>query len=196
MVSWTSGPNPADLAATLIPTTRQRTVGQAGVPWIGDGQVAYEEAIQTSYRDAVPSGVRPGWDVLRLAPGTALTQAVKHRRGRRLVRVEVRTTIGPVADLPYAVHLERHNGVLRDRLNCLTRKTHAFAKDVATWDAAFSLSLFEHNWLRPHVALRQALPAPVNGRCYRQRTPAMALGLSDHPWSLPEFLTSPVCHRI
>jgi hypothetical protein len=25
------------------------------------------------------------------------------------------------------------NGVLRDRLNCLTRKTHAFAKRVCLW---------------------------------------------------------------
>lgn len=36
------------------------------------------------------------------------------------------------AALPYAVCLERLNGTLRDRLGCLTRKTHAFAKDVAT----------------------------------------------------------------
>jgi len=195
VVAWTSGPNPVNLAATLIPTTRARTAGQAGVPWIGDGQAAYEEAIQTSYRDTVPSGVRPGWDVLRLAPGTALTQAVKHRRGRRLVRVDVQATLGPVAAQPYAVHLERYNGVLRDRLNCLTRKTHAFAKQVATWDAALSLALFEHNWLHPHIALRQRLPAPLNGRRYRQRTPAMVLGLTDHPWTLPEFLTHPICHR-
>lgn len=179
----------------VVPATRARTAGQAGVPWIGDGQATYADTIQTSYRDAVPSGVRPGWSILRLAPGTALTQAVKHRRGRRLVRVEVRATIGPLAAQPYAVHLERHNGVLRDRLNCLTRKTHAFAKDVATWDAAVSLVLFEHNWLHPHVALRQALPAPIDGRRYRQRTPAMALGLTDHPWTLPEFLAHPVCHR-
>jgi hypothetical protein len=39
--------------------------------------------------------------------------------------------------------------VLRDRLACLTRKTHAFAKRELTWDAAVALCLFEHNWMRP-----------------------------------------------
>jgi len=33
------------------------------------------------------------------------------------------------------VHIERLNGTLRDRLGALTRKTHAFAKRDATWDA-------------------------------------------------------------
>jgi hypothetical protein len=118
---------------------------------------------------------------------------VKHRKGRRLVRVEVRATIGEPVDQPYPVHIERFNGVLRDRLGCLTRKTHAFAKEVARWDALFSLTLFAHNGVpasgsRPHSALRLPLPQPVIGRRYDQRTPAMAIGLTDHAWTWREFL--------
>jgi hypothetical protein len=104
----------------------------------------------------------------------------------------VRATIGEPAGQPYPVHLERFNGVLRDRLGCLTRKTHAFAKEVERWDALFSLTLFEHNWRRPHIALRRPLAEPVDGRRYARRTPAMALGLSDHPWTWEEFLRTPV----
>ena len=163
--------------------------------WVGDGQAAYAEAIEASYRDPLPSGVRPGWDILAPAPGVALTQAIKRRRGRRLERVDVRATIGPAAAQPYAVHVERLNGAWRDRLGCLTRQTHAFAKREATWEAAFALAIVEHNWLRPHVALRQPLPESVGGRRYHQRTPAMAVGLTDHPWTLHEFLTHPVHHR-
>jgi hypothetical protein len=125
--------------------------------------------------------------LVALAPGVALTQAVKRRRGRRLVRVDVRVTIGPAAEQLYPVHVERLGGVLRDRLNCLTRKTHALAKDVTTWDAAFSLAVFAHNWMQPQIALRQPLPEPADGRRYRQRTPAMALGLTDHPWAIPHL---------
>ena len=121
-----------------------------------------------------------------------LTQAIKHRKGRRLERVEVRATIGEAAELPYAVHLERLNGVLRDRLGCLTRKTHAFAKAIATWDALFSVALFANNWIRSHIALRLPLAAPIDGRRYDRRTPAMALGLPDHLWSWEEFLRLPV----
>lgn len=163
--------------------------------WVGDGQPADEEAVQSADRDPIPSGVRAGWDYLALAPGVALTQAVKRRRGRQLERIDVRATIGALAEQPDAVHLERLNGCRRDRLGCLTRKTHAFAKDDATWDAAFGLALFEHNWLRPQIALRQPLAEPTDVRRYHRRTPAMALGLSDHPWTMAEFLTRPAYHH-
>ncbi len=86
------------------------------------------------------------------------------------------------------VHTERLNGVLRDRLACLTRKTHAFAKTTQTWDALFGLRIFEHDWLRPHPALSR--PSTEPGRCYDQHTPAMAIGLTDHRWSWREFLTT------
>ena len=119
---------------------------------------------------------------------------VKHRQGRRLVRTELRAPVGELAPRPYTVHVERFNGVVRDRLNCLTRKTHAFAKDAATWDAAFGLAVFAHNRLRPHLALRRPPAEPRDGRRYAPRTPAMAIGLADHPWTLREFLTSPAHH--
>ncbi len=74
----------------------------------------------------------------------------------------------------------------------LTRKTHGFAKTSATWDAAVRLALFEHNWLRAHPALKEKLPVPEKGRRYRRRSPAMAMGLSDHRWSWEEFLHLPM----
>ena len=81
--------------------------------------------------------------------------------------------------------------MLRDRLACLTRKTHAFAKTARTWEALLGLMIFEHNcWLRSHPALSRASSATVPGRCYDRRTPAMAIGLSDHRWSWWEFLTT------
>ena len=58
-----------------------------------------------------------------------------------MVRVEVRPVLGEAVDGPYPVHEERLNGMLRDRLNALTRKTHAFAKTVETWDALVILCL-------------------------------------------------------
>ena len=194
VVAWAFGPRTADLAARVVQTTRARTADQAGIPWISDGWEPYAEMITDTYTDATPAGIRD-WRILIPTPGVRLTQVVKRRCGRRLVRVEVRATIGPAAAQPHTVHVERFNGVLRDRLACLTRKTHAFAKDTPTWDATVSLALFEHNWLHPHIALRRPLAVPVAGRRYQRRTPAMALGLTDHPWSFAEFLTAPVHHH-
>jgi len=45
------------------------------------------------------------------------------------------------------------------------------------------LGLFEHTWMRPHPALRQKRDGLPGGRQYVRRTPAMAIGLSDHAWS-------------
>lgn len=197
MVAWAAGPRTGELAQAVVCATRARTADQQGVPWISDGWAAYAETIWDCYTDPVaPVTDREGWHVLKLAPGVALTQGVKHRQGRRLARVELRAVIGTPAAQPYTVHIERLNGVLRDRLACLTRKTHAFAKQDATWDAAVGLLLFEHNWMRAHPALRQALVAPVDGRRYERRTPAMVLGLATAllPWG--EFLTQPFTHYI
>jgi len=64
--------------------------------------------------------------------------------------------------------------VLRDRLGCLTRKTHALAKQIALWDALFSLRLFEHDCLRPHIALRLRFPQPVRGPAPHTAIPTSA----------------------
>src|SRR2546421_9987883 len=77
---------------------------------------------------------------------------------------------------------------LRDRLNALTRKTHAFAKRDDTWDALVGLQLFDHNFQRAHRALR--LPVADGVRRYHHRSPAMALALTDHRWSFQELLTT------
>jgi len=195
VVAWASGPRTPALAEVVVQTTRRRTIAQAGVPWISDGWEAYAETITDLYCDPVPAAIPDhDWSILHRTPGVALTQAVKHRRGRRLVRIDVRATLGGAVAQPYTVHIERLNGVLRDRLACLTRKTHAFAKDPTLWDAAVGLALFEHNWLRPHPALRLPLAEPAQGYRYLRRTPAMVLGLTDHHWSFVEFLTRPVSH--
>jgi IS1 family transposase len=195
IVAWAAGERDAELARTVVRSTRARTAGRAGIGWISDGWVAYEEAIRQAYYDPVPTPGLP-WELSLPAAGVALTQAVKHRKGRRLERLELRAVLGEQAEQPYPVMVERQNGVLRDRLACLTRKTHAFAKRAATWDGCFSLEVFEHNWILPHVALRQPLPEPAGGRRYHHRTPAMALGLTDHTWTLTEFLTRPTRHGL
>lgn len=120
-----------------------------------------------------------------------LLQTVKQRDAHgRLLSVEIRAALGARMEPGGTVHVERLNGALRDRLNALTRQTHAFAKRDATWDALVGLQLFEHNFQRAHPALR--LPAGEGVHRYAQRSPAMALGLTEHLWSFHELLTSRV----
>lgn len=120
-----------------------------------------------------------------------LTKTLKHRDARgHLISIEVRAVLEACSEPAGTGHVERLNGALRDRLNALTRKTHAFAKRDVTWDALLGLQLFDHNFHRPHPALR--LPPVTGERRYQQRSPAMALGLTDHLWSFQEVLTSRV----
>ncbi len=188
VLAWNFGDSEAQAAPEVVRQTRERTAGRRGCRWISDGHAAYPKAIRRVYRDPLRTG-RVGRPRLVSTPGVGLTQMVKERKGRRVVRVHVRHCFGPAPTCPHTVRLERLNGVLRDRLGCVTRKTHAFAKDSRTWDAAVGLCLFEHNWMRPHSALRQEEEGLPAGRKYRQRSPAMVIGLTDHVWSWTEFLT-------
>jgi hypothetical protein len=131
----------------------------------------------------------------RVPDELALTQRIKHCDPHgRLLSIEVKATIGTLVEPPGTTRVERLNGVLRDRLNALTRKTHAFAKTVDTWEALLGLAIFEHNWVRPHPALRRPTVGPTRrqDRRFERRTPAMALGLTDHPWGWDAFLAMPV----
>jgi hypothetical protein len=187
VVAWAFGPSEDAAAPAVVAATRRRTGGRRGVPWVSDGRRSYRRQISRVYRDPQRTR-RPGRPRLVRTPGVRLTQAVKRRRKGRVVGVLPRALWGPASACPYVVYEERLNGVLRDRLNCLTRKTHAFAKDTQTWDAAVSLALFEANWRRAHPALRTPLAAPNTGRRYRPRTPAMASGLTDPIGTWDEFL--------
>jgi hypothetical protein len=188
VIAWAFAASEDAAAPAVVATTRQRTAGQQGVPWVSDGRQVYRREVQRVYRDPLRTA-RRGRPRLVPTTGVRLTQAVKHRRHGRVVGIAIRPVIGAAPACPYVVYEERFNGVLRDRLGCLTRKTHAFAKDSRTWDALVTMALFEANWLRVHPALRQRGDDLPDGRHYRQRTPAMAMGLTDHLWMWEELLT-------
>jgi hypothetical protein len=180
------------LATAAVAQAKARTGGRA-FAWCGDGWREYRPVLTRAYRRVVRDG-RRGRPPKRVPGDLALTQRIKHTDPHgRLLAIEVKATIGAPVVPPGTVRVERLNGVLRDRLNALTRKTHAFAKTVDTWDALLGLALFEHNWVRPHPTLRVARDDPPRGPTprFERRTPAMALGLTDHPWRWADFLAMP-----
>jgi hypothetical protein len=188
VVAFSAARSEEAAARVVVPLTRERTAGRRGIRWISDGLRAYIELVRKTYRDPVRSGGR-GRPRKLPTPGVGLTQLVKHRSGYRVVKVEVRHCFGPEPRDRRTVRIERLNGVVRDRLNCVTRKTHAFAKQTRTWDAAVGLCIFAHNWITPHPALREQATDLPRGQRYRKRTPAVAVGLTDHVWTWEEFLS-------
>ncbi|HEX4208216.1 MAG TPA: hypothetical protein VHZ51_29235 [Ktedonobacteraceae bacterium] len=182
-----------DLVERAVTLTVALTQGRA-LTWCSDGWRGYATILRRAYRQPARSG-KLGRPPLVVPPEVRLTQTIKHRDEHenehgKLLSVEIRAVLGEIVFEPGTVHIERVNGTLRDRLNALTRKTHAFAKRDATWDALVGLQLFDHNFHRAHQTLR--LPCEEGGRRYRQQSPAMALELTDHLWSFQELLTSRV----
>jgi IS1 family transposase len=188
VVAWAFGAKEEEVAPEVVRLTRRRTHAQAGVAWVSDGRKVYAKAVHRVYRDPQRTSKR-GRPPLVLRKDVGLTQAVKARVRCRVVGVQMRPVLSEPVACPYCVHGGRLNGVLRDRLNALTRRTHGFAKRTATWDALVVVCLFEHNGIHPHPALRERAEGLPGGRRYRRRTPAMAIGLADHAWSWEEFLT-------
>jgi hypothetical protein len=177
------------LIERAVTSTVERT-HQRPLSWFSDGWQSYRNILMRAYRQPVVTGKR-GRPALVVPETVALTQTVKHRDEQgRLLPVEIRAALGARMEPAGTVHVERLNGALRDRLNALTRKTHAFAKRDATFDALVGLQLFDHNFQRAHPALR--LPAGEGVQRYQHRSPAMALGLTEHRWSFQELLTTRV----
>jgi len=83
-------------------------------------------------------------------------------------------------------HVERHNLSMRMQNRRLTRLTNAFSKKWANHEAALGLYFAVYNFVRPHGTLSKAAK--------QRTTPAMAAGLTDHPWTLLELLAAISTH--
>jgi len=87
--------------------------------------------------------------------------------------------------------VERHDGTDRNRCSRKVRKSDAFSKDGEVHRAATAFSYFSYNFCRPVETLRRK---DADG-LWQRRTPAMAAGLTDHVWSLAEWLAYPAVQR-
>jgi hypothetical protein len=87
--------------------------------------------------------------------------------------------------------VERQQATARGQNARQSRRTYRFSKD---WEVHESMSYFtryRYNFCWPVRTLRAR---GTEGR-WQQRTPAMSAGLSDHIWSMEEWLSFPVIQR-
>lgn len=132
-------------------------------------------------------------------PPMNLNYAVVHktRQKGRVVQIEWRVIFGEERSVQAALaqsqvsrkintaFIERHNGTDRNRNARKVRKTYCFSKDWDVHDAVTYFTMYSYNFCWPVRTLREIAQ---RGR-WQDRTPAMAAGLTDHVWSLPEWLT-------
>ncbi len=134
-------------------------------------------------------------------PALRYGQVDKRREGGRVVEVRRHILLGTEADIVQILqadgcgsqintsYVERDNLTSRQSNGRLVRKTLSHSKKKEFLHRHIDLEDAFFNFVRPHSALKIKLARPgPHGRRWKQRTPAMAAGLTDHVWSLEELL--------
>jgi transposase-like protein len=165
------------------------------------GMASYDTAFVRVFRDPVRTG-RRGRPRLRAIPGLLLGQVIKHHSGRRLVDVTRRVvlgTAGAIAEVLSATgtgtgintsYIERLNATFRGAMCPLVRRGRAIARGEAVLTGWMYLVGCAYNFCWEHDSLRIA--AAGARLKWRERTPAMAAGLTDHRWTMHELLSQPI----
>lgn len=205
-VSLVIGPRSQANAEALWQDFAARTDGVLPDLITTDEHRPYVGAILTTYGlpKPFPRTGKPGRPRQpRLVPPRELVYAMVHklRRKGRVVKVTIRRVFGTARHLAQALarsvvsthvnttFVERFNATVRQHNSRKARKVYTFSKDIEPHGAMSWFAVSYYNFCRPHLGLR----LQAEGR-WRARTPAMAAGLSDHVWSLHEFLRYPRAH--
>jgi len=160
-----------------------------------DEYPAYAPALAAVYAEPAPAG-RTGPAAPRLPEWLVYATVHKVRENNRVVKVEARLVFGPLANLVAAlvwtvlgcvstVFIERSNGTDRGRNSRKVRKTYRFSKDWEVHRAMTVFTLYSANFCWCVRTLREEI---IPKKCYRRRTAAMVAGLTDHVWTLKEWL--------
>ncbi len=199
-------PGARDVEGTeaLVGEFRRRTGGRAMRLMTSDSYPAYETAILGAYGETVtpPRTGRPGRPKGPYkAPPADLVYATveKVRKKGRVVEILTRVVFGTMAAVAAALassrvsrtintsFIERQNATDRHHNARKSRKTYRFSKDWRFHEAATYFTMYSYNFCWPVRTLRELIG---DGR-WRRRTPAMAAGLTDHVWSLSEWISLP-----
>jgi hypothetical protein len=171
----------------------------------GDEHPAYATAIETAFGTPVPPeptsrpGPRPILPARQMPEELVYATVHKEREQNRVVAVRQTLVLGDQKRLDSALEqstvsssintsfVERHHGTDRGRNARKARKTYRFSKDWRVHEAMTYFTLYSYNFC---WAVRTLRVRRENG-WWQRRTPAMAAGLTDHEWSLEEWLTFP-----
>jgi hypothetical protein len=128
--------------------------------------------------------------------------AHKHKEGGRVVAVSERLVLGSEERLEETLEgsersqtvntsfVERYHGTQRQFNARKKRKAYTFSKEVSFHEAAAWLVVLWYNFGWCVRTLREK--AQEEPSRYHRRTPAMAAGPADHPWTMTELLCYPL----
>jgi IS1 family transposase/transposase-like protein len=204
MIAAVVGSRTLDTAKEVVAVTKARV---AGIPaFFSDGFTCYLAAliaafhVVTTYARTGKRG-RPRKPVCEPHPDLVYAQLVKQKKQGKRRTLSTRVVLGAerLTQLRLTIStalVERVNLTLRQALAPLARKTSSFCKDRERMRQRVVFFQAFYNVARPHMSLRRQLPMRERNRHgairprWRERTPAMAAGLTDHVWTFRELLTA------
>jgi hypothetical protein len=160
-----------------------------------DGLCSSVRATREAFRDKVATG-RRGRQPLRVWRRLLIAQVVKRYENRRVVAVERRGVRGRAEQAEKAraassgegvittASIERLNGIFRERLASLTRRTRGLTRTVTRLEAGMWVVGAVSNFCTPPASLRE-----LAGKAMRDRTPAMAAGITRRCGSIGALLS-------
>lgn len=168
----------------------------------------YKTAILNTYgKEVVPPRTgkpgRPQEPYMEPPEGLNYATIHKIRKNGRVTGIEIKTVFGSEEGVREALDkssvsnqvntsfVERHNGTDRNRNARKVRKTYCFSKDWEIHEAVTYFTMYSYNFCWPVRTLRKK---GKDGK-WMARTPAMSAGLTDHVWSLREWITYPAVQR-
>ena len=146
------------------------------------------------------SGQQRSLPFKRPPPALNYARLCKRREKGRVVKVDVEVVYGSDASVRAALKqsavsraanvsfVERHNGTDRHRNARKNRGTYRFSKEWRMHEAMTWFTMYSYNFCWPV----RTLASVDRSGARHPRTPAMAAGLTDHLWSLREWLAMPV----
>ncbi len=169
ILSYFTGKRSALSTRMFIADLRQRVINQPQITT--DGLAFYEEAILRTFG--------PGVDYAMLIKNYRTTKgneaAIRYSPGA-IVSISKQVVAGnPNPRRVSTSHIERVNLSVRMHQRRFTRLTNGFSKKLENHEAAVALFVAHYNLCRVHETIRM--------------TPAMAMGVTDHIWSIAELVS-------
>jgi IS1 family transposase/transposase-like protein len=200
VVSVIPGERTAESVRELVTDVKERLDGRVPELITTDEYAPYAGAILEAFgTEVVPPRTgqpgRPRKPYKVASAGLHYATVHKTRKKGRVVDVVRRVVFGTAAALEAALadsqvsrtvntsFVERHNGTDRNRNARKVRKTYCFSKDWWIHRAVTFLTMYSYNFCWSVRTLRTKTVAA--------RTPAMMAKLTDHVWTLAEWLKRP-----
>ncbi len=169
IVAYRTGKRDSTTTSYFVSDLRARVMGAPVIS--SDAMIFYADAVRFAFRNRVHFGQI----TKHYAAGPAVAEAARRYSPPAVTDVTRQVVFGWIdEDQICTSHVERVNLSVRMSSRRFTRLTNGFSKKVENHAAAVSLFVGHYNLCRVHEALRI--------------TPAMALGVTDHIWSIDELV--------